>query len=193
MKRTLIYAAAFTLAMLSPPLSYPPLSFGNLYGKGEHLWGTPRGDGIAWLHTASIPAAYGKTMTDTRKLPYIGNTMQFPQGKARNFRHTFRLQIPQESSAISQLSIGVPAGLTVRNNITVTDQSGREINPNVSINGSQIILVFPEPVAPGTGLKINMNNVRRWGVSNAWLYHISAKFVGIGVEITLGVARFKVY
>lgn len=188
MKRTLIYAATFTLAIFSPTLSVE-----NPYGERNSLPITFLGDRIAWLHAGSIPAAYGNTMMDTGKFPYIVSTVQFPQGKMWNFRHTFRLKIPQDSSALSQLYIEVPAGLTIRNNITVTDQSGREINTNVSVNGSKVILAFPEPVAPGIRLNIAMNNVRRLGASNAWLYRVSAKLVGIDADIALGVARFRVY
>ncbi|MFB2920647.1 DUF2808 domain-containing protein [Aerosakkonema funiforme] len=139
------------------------------------------------------PAVYGNHTTAASRFPYIVSSVQFPPTKARIFRHTFRLQIPEGNSAISQLNINVPSGLTVRDNISISDQSGRNINANVSVNGSQVIVVFPQPVVPGTRLKIEMNNVRRTGVSNAWLYPVSARFVGINADIPIGVAEFHVY
>lgn len=127
------------------------------------------------------------------KATHVDHTEQFPQSKATNFRQTFELHIPQGSNALSQVSIKAPPGLTVSNNISISNQSGRIINANVSVNGSQIIIAFSEPVAPGTQLDIDMNHVKRWGVSNAWRYHVSAKFIGSDAEQPIGVAVFKVY
>ncbi|HAA30845.1 MAG TPA: hypothetical protein DCE56_28060 [Cyanobacteria bacterium UBA8553] len=94
--RTLIYAAAFTLAFV-----------------------------------AFNSATYGTPIKETAKFPHIVGSVQFPQTKTKIVRHTFRLQIPQESSALSQLIINVPRGLTVTNNIRVSDQSGRKINSKI--------------------------------------------------------------
>ncbi|MEW6497455.1 MAG: DUF2808 domain-containing protein [Cyanobacteriota bacterium] len=124
---------------------------------------------------------------------HVDGTEQFPKGKVSNFRQNFELHIPQGSNPISQLSLKVPPGLTVRNNISISDQSGRKINANVSLNGRKIIIAFPEPVAPGTQLDIAMNQVRRWGVSNAWRYPVAAKFIGSNAERSIGVAVFKAY
>jgi len=140
---------------------------------------------------ASVPAEY--VSAGVGKFPHVNSTVTFPPTQTRNFRHTIRLHIPQESSALSRLSIEVPKGLTVRNDITVSDQSGQEIDATISINGRQLTVTFPEPVAPGTLLNIAMNNVRRFGSSNVWLYHLSAKVVGTEVDIPLGVAQFRVY
>lgn len=132
-------------------------------------------------------------MTDAGRGSRIVGSVQFPQGKMRLFRHTFRLQIPQKSSALSQLSINVPDGLPVRNNISVTDQSGLKIDTNVSVNGRKLIIAFPKPVAFGTRLNIAMKNIIRLGSSNAWLYRVSAKLVGIAAYLPIGIARFRVY
>lgn len=138
-------------------------------------------------------ATYGTSIKETAKFPHIVGSVQFPQTKAKIVRHTVRLQIPQESSALSQLIINVPRGLTVTNNIRVSDQSGRKINTNISVNGSTVLVAFPEPVAPGNRLEIDMNNVRISGVTNAWSYHIFANLVGIDVDIPIGVAQFRFY
>lgn len=156
MKRTLIYAAAFSL-----------------------------------VATVLISADYASARAG--RFTHIDSTFQFPSSKARNFRHTIRLHIPQEGRAISQLSIEVPPGLTVRNNITISDQSGRRIKANTSVNGNKIILAFPELVAPGTRLNIDLNKVIRRGFSNGWLYSVSEKNPGINADIPIGVAQFRTY
>jgi hypothetical protein len=147
---------------------------------------------LSLLYTAAIPA-YSVSADIGRKYLHIDDTEQFPQSKATNFRHTFELHIPQSSNALSQLRIQVPPGLTVKNNISIYDQSGQEINANVSVEGRQIIIAFPEPITSGTELDINMNQVRRSGVSNAWRYRVSAKFIGNDAEVPIGVAAFRVY
>lgn len=147
---------------------------------------------LSLLVTIALPA-YPVRAGIEGKYTHVDNIEQFPQSKATNFRNTFELHIPQGSNALSQLSIKVPPGLTVRNNISISDQSGREINANVSVNGRQIIIAFPEPIAPETQLNIDMNQVRRWGVSNAWRYRVSGKFIGSDAEQPVGVAMFKVY
>ncbi len=124
---------------------------------------------------------------------HVDSTFQFPPTKARNFRHTIRLHITQNSSAISQLSIDIPTGLTVKNDISVFNQSGDKINTNTSVESSKIIISFPTPVAPGSRLNIDLNDVTRLGVSNAWLYHIFARSIDSNADTSIGVAQFRVY
>lgn len=143
--------------------------------------------------TALIPANSATARTDKGNFPHIDSAVQFPQTKWRIVRHTIRLHIPKKSRDLAKIILDVPVGLTVSNNIILSDSSGQEINANVSINGRQVTLAFPQPISPETKLDIDLNNVKISGVSNAWLYRVSAKFVGLDRELPLGVARFKVY
>ncbi len=141
----------------------------------------------------AVPISADSASARTEPTPHIDGSVQFPPTRARNVRHTIRLHIPQGSSPLSQLSIDVPTGLRVRKNITVTDNSGREINTNVSINDNKLIIDFNQPVSPESQLEIDLNDVRITGVSNAWLYRISAKFVGNNIHIPIGIAQIRVY
>lgn len=72
---------------------------------------------IAVLISAAVffsSAAYGEPLTATGEIPHIISSVQFPQTRWRIVRHNFQLQIPQDSRAISSLSIGIPSGLTVK-------------------------------------------------------------------------------
>lgn len=146
---------------------------------------------LALAVVASLPTGYASARAG--KNTHVDSTLQFPQGKTRNFRHTIRLHIPQESSAISQLMINVPTGLTVKSDITVTDQSGKQVKTQIAVNDSKVLLIFSEPVTSGTKLDIDLNNVIRTGGSNAWLYQIYEKIAGSNVEITIGIAQFRTY
>lgn len=141
----------------------------------------------------AVPISAEYASARTEPTPHIDGSVQFPPTRARNVRHTIRLHIPQGSSPLSQLIIDVPTGLRVRKNITVTDNSGREINANVSINDNKLIIDFTEPVSPDSQLEIDLNDVRITGVSNAWLYRISAKIVGNNIHIPIGIAQIRVY
>jgi len=146
---------------------------------------------LSLLAATCVPAVYADSVTDVIGLPHIGSTTQFPQGKWGPFRHTFQLQIPQNSSALSQLNIDVPAGLTVEKNINISDGSGRKIPANTSVNDNKITIVFPQAISPGNTITIDLNKVNRIGTSNAWLYRISAKLVGIDTEMPIGIAQFR--
>ena len=148
---------------------------------------------VLTLVLVSSPAAYVNPMTSVGRVPRIVGSVQFPQTRWRIVRHTFLLQIPQDSRALSHLSIEVPAGLTVSNNIRVSDQSGKNIDTNISVNGSKAIVGFPESVAPGTRLNIAMKDVKILGRTNAWLYRVSTRLVGLNADIPVGIARFRVY
>ncbi|MEJ6485634.1 DUF2808 domain-containing protein [Nostoc punctiforme UO1] len=138
-------------------------------------------------------AAYGTTTTRTSKFPYIVGAVQFPQNKAKVVRDSFQLKIPQDSRALSQMTIAVPQGLTVRNDINLSDQSGQKIAANITVNGRAITIAFLQQVAPGTELKIDLNRVLISGTSNAWLYPVSVRLVGLNADIPVGVFRLRIY
>lgn len=138
-------------------------------------------------------ATYGSTPTATGRIPHIYGSVEFPQNRQRLVRHSFRLVVPQESKALSQLNISVPNNLTVRDDINVSNQAGREIDTDISINGSKIVLAFSKPVAPGTRLRVAMNDVKISGRTKSWLYRISTRLVGIDADLPIGIARFRTY
>lgn len=147
---------------------------------------------LTLMITFSNLAAYGKLLMAIDRVPRIVSSVQFPQTKWRIVRHSFQIKIPQGSSAISQLIIGVPQGLTISNNINVFDQSGKIVANDISEDGSKITISFPKSVAPGNRLKVVMKNVKILERSTAWLYPVSARLVGMNANIPLGLARFRV-
>ena len=148
---------------------------------------------LTLITTSFNLAAYGNLITAIDRIPRIVSPVQFPQSKWRLVRHSFQINIPQGSNALSQLSIGVPQGLTVSNSISVFDKSGKIITNSISKDGKKVTISFTEPVAPGNRLKVVMKNVKITGRSNAWLYPVSAKLLGMNAAIPLGFARFRVY
>ena len=138
-------------------------------------------------------AVYGKPLTAIDRVPRVISSVQFPQSKWRIVRHSFQINLPQGGNAISQLFISVPEGLSISDNIKVFDKTGEIITNSIFKDGRKITISFPNPIAPGNRLKVIMKDVKISRRSNAWLYPVSAKLVGINANIPLGLAQFRVY
>ncbi|MEG4084607.1 hypothetical protein [Microcoleus sp. POL10_C6] len=146
---------------------------------------------VALALTVPIAADYADARIGST--PHIDGAVQFPQTRAKIVRHTIRLHIPQGRSPLSHLIIDVPQGLIVSNNITLTDDVKGKINAEFSMGDNQIIVKISQPLASESKLKLVLNDVTIKGVSNAWLYRISAKSVGVNGEIPMGFAQIHVY
>lgn len=134
------------------------------------------------LAAESVPAITSSSVFPLRsRTPSIANVV----------RHSFKLQVPSQGSALSQLSITVPEGLRLPQSVTVVDGSKQVVPTDVAMTDRQITLTFLRSVSPGTLLKISLNNVRVAGRTNAWIYPVRAKVVGLSHELPIGVARFR--
>ena len=133
---------------------------------------------------------YVSSKTDEGRLPDVDGNVQFSPTRWRLVRHTVVLHLPQESKPVTQIIITAPSTVAVSNDIDVLEHNGRKINFSVSVNGKTIILAFPEPIAPGTKLALNLNKVREPILGSNSVYRFSAKFVGNDAEIPVGEARF---
>ncbi|MBD2516579.1 DUF2808 domain-containing protein [Nostoc sp. FACHB-973] len=147
------------------------------------------------ITTLATPS-YATARTDNDKIPHIDGNVQFPPTRWQIVRHTFRLHIPENSKAVTQLLIQVPDNVTISNNINnidIVDGNGQKINANISINGKTILLAFTEPVAANTKLEINLNKIKRRNAGNGSVYSFSAREVGIDAIIPIGVSWFRTY
>ncbi len=146
--------------------------------------------------TAIITPSYASAGTDNGRVPHIDGNAQFPPTRWGIFRHTFRLHVPKNSKALTQILIKVPDNVTVNSdvrNIDVMDENEHKINTNVSVNGKTILLDFPEPIAANTKFEIDFNKIKRQNLGNGSVYSFWAKEVGINAEIPIGIAWFGFY
>ncbi|MBW4633035.1 MAG: DUF2808 domain-containing protein [Iphinoe sp. HA4291-MV1] len=144
----------------------------------------------------SIPTQYASAKQNDGSVTHIDGNVQFPPTRWRLVRHTFRVHVPKNSKAVSQLSIDVPTTVTWSNDINdinVADDKGQKINTNIFVSDRTIVLAFSEPVAPNTQLEIDIKNVKRPTLGNGPVYSFYEKFVGSDAEIPIGVARFRIY
>lgn len=140
--------------------------------------------------TVLNPAAYGEQNSNLAATPSIVGAVQFPRGKRLSVvRHIIKIQVPENSRAISQLKINIPFGLAVSNDVTIHDQSKGNIAADISISEKMAIISFLKPIMPKSTLEINMNKVQISGAYNIFTYRVFAKLVDLKPELNLGVAE----
>ncbi|MGH7999258.1 MAG: DUF2808 domain-containing protein [Brasilonema sp.] len=148
---------------------------------------------FALASAALISAGYATAKTDNSRVPNINDNLEFPPNGWRIVKHTFRVHIPENNNALSQLIIDTPFYVAVSNDIDVLDDQGQKININISVNGRRILIDFPEQVIANTKLLIEFNKVRQPTVGPASVYNFWAKAVGSNTEIPVGTAQFSTF
>ncbi|GBE93751.1 DUF2808 domain-containing protein [Fischerella thermalis CCMEE 5330] len=142
-----------------------------------------------------VPATYANSTPQSSSFPHVISLVESPQGIRhwRILRHTLKIAVPENSKAISQLIIEAPANIVLRENIDVSEESGKKIAAKVSIQGKKATLEFAESVASGTTIIVEMNNVKKTAVTTGdKFYKISTIFAGTNAELPIGVAQLRV-
>jgi len=111
--------------------------------------------------------------------------------RVQNAVHHFEIDVPK--SGLSSLSIELPEGISVRDEIEVKNQDGEKINTEVSMNDRKATIAFSQPVPAQTKLLIDLNGVKTPGYANAWNYRIYGTMVGMNQEMPLGTRRVQTY
>jgi hypothetical protein len=137
-------------------------------------------------------AAFANSTREMTTVPYLVGSTQSPQTRWSNVRHTFRIQIPETSPAVSQVKVILSPGVTVKNDITVHERSGKEIATNSDVDDEEVTINFTPPLKSTNEIEIDMNKVILSRLHrNAWSYRIQTKLADTETELNLGVARIK--
>ncbi|MDJ0801136.1 MAG: hypothetical protein QNJ51_30745 [Calothrix sp. MO_167.B12] len=148
---------------------------------------------FALSNTNLISSDYASAKANKSNIPNVDN----PQSTHNNWRlvkQSFRLYLPKNGNALSQIILDTPPTVAVSNDIDVFDDKSQKLNINVSVNGRKIIIDFPETVTSNTtNILISLNKVKQPTLGPVSIYRLSAKFVGSTVEIPVGVARFHTF
>lgn len=142
---------------------------------------------------ASISAGYTNAKTDNSRVANVESDFQSPTNRWRLVKHSFRLHIPRNINALSQLIINTPPTVAVSNDIDVLAQNGQKISINIYVNSRIIIIDFPKKVISNTKLLVELNKVKQPITGPDSVYNLSAKVVDSDVEIPIGVARFHTF
>lgn len=100
------------------------------------------------------------------------------------------------SQPLAYVTILPPDYISIGENITVTDQSGQNIQANVTKEGEKIRINFAQPVAPGSTLEIALTDLAfgyPYPSKSTFNYELAGGYTGFNREIPYGLAQFQVY
>ncbi len=125
--------------------------------------------------TVAIPQAHSQ-QTESN-LPYVYSNYTFPPTRSTTVRHTLRLAVPANSRHVTALKFTAPAGFTLNRDVEVnSNQTGEKLPVDINLDRQTVEISFKRPIAPGTKLDVNLNNVNVWGLSRH--YDVAVKFAG---------------
>jgi hypothetical protein len=100
------------------------------------------------------------------------------------------------SQPLTYVTILPPDYIAIGDNITVTDQSGQNIQANVTREGEKVRINFAQPVAPGSTLEIALTDLAfgyPYPSKSTFNYELAGGYTGFNREIPYGLAQFQVY
>lgn len=100
------------------------------------------------------------------------------------------------SQPLAYVTILPPGYITIGDNVKVTDQSGQNIQANVTREGQKVKINFAQPVAPGSTLEIALTDLAfgyPYPSKSTFGYELAGGHVGFSREIPYGLAQFQVY
>lgn len=137
-----------------------------------------------------VPTAYATGVSGNANAPHITHSGAHPRdARVQNATHHFELHV--EGNQLEQLTVDLPKGIEVSNDIVVTNQSGQKVDAAVSVSDRKATIAFAQPVSPGTTLSISLQGVRTPGLSNTWHYSVYGKSAGMTGIVPLGLVRIQ--
>lgn len=143
----------------------------------------------------SIGTSITQPVTAASNFARITNFSEFPKNIRHwsTLRHTFKIAISEQSNAVSQIVIEAPDNIVPNDSIDISNQSKEKIKSTVNIDDKKATLTFSEPVAPGTKLTVEMNQVRKLRATRGeMLYKVYANYVNSNQTVPVGIARLRV-
>ncbi len=138
----------------------------------------------------AVPAAQA-TGPSAAKVPHLTSSGPDPNNSHYANLSKYFIRVHVTGRALMQLVIEAPAEVLLSKAITITDQSGKSISANVSLNGQKAVIAFAQPVAPDTTLTLYLKNVRTPYALPTWFFSVDSQLEGLSAEIPLGLARIQ--
>lgn len=137
--------------------------------------------------TSFSPAA---NATSEANVPHIVGGIGNPNNTSfQTANYSIKLHVTGRS--LLQVSIEPPTGGRLSDAIEITDESGKKLDATVSLNGQRVLIVFAQPIAPGSTLTIGMQQVRTLDNEMVWHFPVAAKLEGISEDISMGAVRVQ--
>ncbi|MEA5569396.1 DUF2808 domain-containing protein [Anabaena sp. UHCC 0399] len=129
----------------------------------------------------------GQPMSYDRTAPRISRTS--------GFRDTHYISVYTGEQPLSYVVVRPSELVSINNdNISITDQSGQNIDANISTEGDRIRINFAQPITPGSTLQIAFRNLAMDTPNrNFYLYELAGGHIGYRREIPYGFAQIQVF
>jgi virulence-associated protein VagC len=132
---------------------------------------------------------YANAHNSNSILPHVNSQVEFPHHRWATVRQTIEVHVPQNSQALTQLSIDIPENFEFQTSkIEITD-GDRVINAPISRQGQRLEISFSQPITPDRQLRIDLNGVSRNTLTKSSTYYVYGKTID-GTNSFLGEAYF---
>lgn len=149
---------------------------------------------LTLLSIYSVPAAFAEGVPGETSFSHLFHSNAHPNdARALSAMHHFKLHV--QGSDLSQISIDLPEGVKIRRGVEVTDQSGKKLDADVSINDKKATVAFSRPVSPETILTVSMKGVQTPfpGYRKTWRYSVRGKNQNMKEDLLFGTAQIQTY
>jgi hypothetical protein len=124
------------------------------------------------------------------KVPHPeGGTQTLSGGRYAPARYSFRFHVTGRT--LSELKFIAPEGIRLNPSIDITDQSGQPVASTIELQGQVAVVTFAQPVALGSKLRIDLNNVKTADNSRIWELETSGKLDNLKEDISLQTIRLS--
>ena len=124
------------------------------------------------------------------KVPHPeGGTQTRLSGRFSPARYSFRLHVT--GYTLSELKFTAPVGMQLSRSIDIMDQNGQKVAAIITLQGQVAIVTFAQPVALGSTLSVDLNDVRTGDNSRTWELETSGKLDNLKENISLQTIRFS--
>ncbi len=140
---------------------------------------------IGWSWSSPASANYSENLAS-----HVDSKFEFPHNKWAIVRQTIQVHVSKNGGALAQLSIEIPDHIEFQaSKVDITDINNRPIIAQTSMQGQKLQISFNTPIAAGTQIRINLNDVKRTMLVKSPLYYIFGKIAN-GSEAFIGEAYF---
>ncbi len=124
------------------------------------------------------------------KVPHPeGGTQTRLVGRFSPVRYSFRFHVT--GYTLSELKFTAPIGMQLSRSIDIMDQNGQRVEATIDLQGQVAIVTFAQPVALGSKLSIDLNDVKTRDNSRIRELETSGKLGSIKEDIPLQNVRFS--
>jgi Arc/MetJ family transcription regulator len=143
---------------------------------------------ITTLALALMPAF--PSYADDAKVPHPeGGAQTRANGLFSPTRYSFRFHVT--GYTLSELKFTAPEGMRLNQSIDISDQNGQKVMAMIALQGQVAVVTFAQPVALGSRLSFDLNDVKTKNNGRIWELETSGKIGNLKEDISLQTIRLS--